>query len=153
MSKVAETNFTIWFSQDKEQVHHKYYHVLCSSGRSGCVVLCLTPVGHSVSAAIWRNCPALSTEQNTIRLQYGSPFPLPKYIIDFQHFMLQLLPQSRPRQVPISNASSLKVKKEWSEQAMIHLQLLLGGVFCLPTSPVSLPLTHLPLVWEKRQRT
>lgn len=120
------------FSQDKWQVYKKQCSVKFGYIRM-CYPLGLIPLGHNFIAGIWRNCPAFSTKQNTICLQYVSVFQLPKYIIDFQqincwnwskfldHFLdhfptnqllelgLQLLPQSRREQVHISNAPSFKV--------------------------------------------
>lgn len=92
-----------------------------------------------------------ATKQNTICLQYVSLVYLPKYIIDFQHFMLQLLPQSRLGQVHVSNAPSFQGQKEWSEQLTKSLQFFLEELFACHLLHLLCHSHIYPHAWERIQ--
>lgn len=108
-------------------------------------VICLSLSGDPFTAERWRN--ALICPPNNIAcLQCVSPFHLPKYIIDFQHFMLQLPPQSRLGQIHISAASPLKYKGRVIGTSNKLFWVFLGGVICSWPSLGSLLLTYTSLM-------
>lgn len=125
---------------------------MCSHIRKFESILCIAPSGDTISLQQDDVTALLLSKQSAMCLQHVCLPHLPKCIIDCQHFMLQLLPECRVGQVPISKVPSFTVRKEGAERTRIVL-FFLDGHSLTTCSSISAPLVHTRVHQQAQQST